>query len=176
MSLSISVIKGESYTVRLTVANQSTMGGSPVSATLEVVCTANTAYEYLISITANDEYFTAGESREFDYAMDIPIGIIGREGQIIAVVNDPAGTRIAWVMEELVIYEGAVPLTTGWNEVTYTGSRKRADIAFQSIANYLGTVYYLDVDGYWNLVLDDTMLEPGMYLAIEVTQDCTWFF
>lgn len=70
-----------------------------------------------------------------------------------------------------------IQLTAGWNEVTYTGDRRKAGIALQSIAGYLEIAYYYDaLAGQWKQVVYDTMLEPEMKLNIKVSQDCTWTF
>lgn len=68
-----------------------------------------------------------------------------------------------------------IPLTVGWNEVTYTGDRKKAGIAMQSIAGYLEIAYYYDaLAGQWQQVTYDTMLETGMELNIKVSENCVW--
>lgn len=68
-------------------------------------------------------------------------------------------------------------LTAGWNEVTYTGDKKKAGVAMHSIADYLVIAYYYDAfAGAWKLIVYDTMLEPGMVVNIKVSQDCTWTF
>jgi len=70
-----------------------------------------------------------------------------------------------------------IPLSAGWNEVTYTGSRKKAGIAMQSIMDYLEIAYYYDAfSGTWQQVTYDTVLEPGMLLNLKVSQDCVWRF
>lgn len=69
----------------------------------------------------------------------------------------------------------AIQLAAGWNEVTYTGARKKAGIALQSIAGYLEIAYYYDaLAGQWKQVVYDTLLEPEMELSIKVSQDCVW--
>lgn len=68
-----------------------------------------------------------------------------------------------------------VQLTAGWNEVTYTGERQTAGVAFESIKDYWVIVYhYNEATGAWEQILNSTILEPGMTLSINVTQDCIW--
>lgn len=98
-----------------------------------------------------------------------------KAGAVIALGIAAAG--VIWLVSRAKGAQKEIALAVGWNEVTYTGSRKEAGIAFQSIADYLMIVYYYDaVDEMWRQVLGDTTLETGMILSIRVTQDCIWKF
>lgn len=107
----VTLTEGESYIVRLTVANLTTKAGAPSEATLEVVIAAGTEWVSLIPIQTSDEYFDAGQTRFFDYPMNVPLGTGGQSGNIVAVVNDPAGIELARATEYLSIAE--VPIIYG---------------------------------------------------------------
>jgi len=77
----------------------------------------------------------------------------------------------------LLLKKRGISLESGWNEVTYTGSKKKAGIAMQSIEDFLEIAYYYDAfQGIWIQVVYDTILEPGQELNIKVTEDCVWTF
>jgi len=97
------LIEGESYTVRVTVTNRSTKAGMPWEATLEIVVQAATEWTTLIPVTATMQDFGAGQTRSFDYPMSVPVGTGGETGQIIALVNDPAGVELARAREDITI-------------------------------------------------------------------------
>ena len=97
------LIEGEGYQVVVMVTNQSTWGGSPVGATLEVVVQAATDYTTLIPVAASDVEFGAGEAKPIYLSMVVPLGTGGETGQIIAVVNDPAGIEVARTTEPVTI-------------------------------------------------------------------------
>lgn len=97
------VIEGKSYSVRLSVTNQSTRAGLPVEATLGVGISAATEWTGLIPIQVSSEYFAPGETRTFDYTMAVPVGAGGETGQITAWVEDPTGLAIASATEDVVI-------------------------------------------------------------------------
>jgi len=107
----LTLTEGESYTVVLTVTNQSTKAGTPWEATLEVVIYAGTDYTTLIPVTARSEYFGAGETRTFSYSMNVPLGTGGEMGNIVATVNDPTGVKLADAIEYFSIEE--VPIVYG---------------------------------------------------------------
>lgn len=95
----VTLEEGESYTVRLTVTNLTAKAGQPWEATLEVVVFAGTDFRTLIPTTASSEYFTAEQTRVFDYPISVPLGAGGEPGNIVAVVNDPAGIELASATE-----------------------------------------------------------------------------
>lgn len=99
----LELIEGESYTVRVTVTNLSTKAGEPWDAELEVVVHASTEWEALIPVTTSMEAFAAGQTLSFDYPMMVPLGVMGFSGQISATINDPAGIRLARVLEPFTI-------------------------------------------------------------------------
>lgn len=68
-----------------------------------------------------------------------------------------------------------IPLSAGWNKVTYTGRKQIAGVAFESISEYLVIAYYYDIfQDNWIQITYDTMLETDMALSIDVSQDCIW--
>lgn len=95
--------EGESYTVRLTITNLSTKAGVPWDATLDVVIQAATAYTALIPVSSSSEYFAAGQTKAFNYPMNIPLGTGGETGQITALVKDPMGVELARAAESIDI-------------------------------------------------------------------------
>jgi len=97
------VVEGESYLVRLTVTNQSTKAGIPVDVNLEIVISAATAWTTLIPVTSSMEAFAAGQTRTFDYTMNVPLGSGGESGQIIGLVRDPTGIEITRATESISI-------------------------------------------------------------------------
>lgn len=106
----VSLLEGESYTVRLTITNLSTKAGEPWGTNLDVMITAFCDYTTLITITRATEYFAAGEAIIFDYPMAVPLGTGGQAGQIVVRVFDPEGNLVA---------EGIEPLTVETIEIIY---------------------------------------------------------
>lgn len=112
----VTMEEGKDYIVRLTVANLTTKAGTPWETTLEVVIAADIEWVSLIPIQTSDEYFDAGQTRVFDYPMNVPLGTGGQSGNIVAVVNDPAGIELARATEYLsiaevpIIYEATVTI------------------------------------------------------------------
>lgn len=103
------VIEGESYTVRLTVTNQSTKAGLPVEVLLGVGILAGTEFITLIPSQVSSEYFAPGETRNFDYTMVVPAGSGGQVGDIVAWVEDPTSRAIAQATEDVVIVAPVLP-------------------------------------------------------------------
>ncbi len=99
----VTLKEGESYTVRVTVTNQSTRAGVPVEATLGVGITSVTELGYvLIPGQESSEHFAPNETKTFDYTMDVPSDI-GQSGSIVAWVTDPAGADIVSATERFTI-------------------------------------------------------------------------
>lgn len=103
------VIEGKVYVITLTVTNQSTKAGMPVEAVLGIGISAATEFTTLISPQLSSEYFSANETRVFEYAMSVPIGAGGQGGVITSWVEDPTGLAIASATEDLVIAELVIP-------------------------------------------------------------------
>jgi len=103
--------EGASYTVKLTVKNNSTKGGVPWEASLTVGITAATSFITLISPREDVKSFGAGETKSFNYALNIPIGSGNQTGGITAWIEDPYGTQIASAVEYLTIRE--IPIVYG---------------------------------------------------------------
>jgi hypothetical protein len=107
----VTLNEGESYTVRLTVTNTSTKAGEPWVASLGIGISAGTELITLISPRVDIKSFNAGETKSFNYAMDIPLGTGNQSGMITAWVEDPYGVSIANAQEPLIIQE--VPIEYG---------------------------------------------------------------
>jgi hypothetical protein len=66
-----------------------------------------------------------------------------------------------------------IPLSAGWNEITYTGDRKPAEVIMEPISDYLEIIYYFNEGKQsWQQIVYDTILESGMILHIKVSHDC----
>lgn len=99
--------------------------------------------------------------------MTIVIAILG-----VAILAVFLLSKRAVAAEEIEI---EIPLTAGWNEVTYTGKKQKAGIAMQSIAEHLIIAYYYDPFAIrWVSITYDTTLEPGMVVNIKVSEDVIW--
>lgn len=111
------VVEGESYSVRLTVTNQSTKAGVPTEAMLRIAIEAIVSLdtwvtETLIPTQEREEHFSPGQTRTFNYTMNIPLGLAGYSGSIGASVMDPTGLIILDSASEPLIIE-AVPIIPG---------------------------------------------------------------
>jgi len=103
-----SVVEGETYTVRLTVSNLSTTAGQPCEATLRIGIGAIVLSEVLIPTQEREEYFSANQTRTFDYTMYVPPGLGGYSGSISAAVMDPTGLIILDQATEPLVVEAEV--------------------------------------------------------------------
>lgn len=101
--------EGESYLVRVTITNQSTMAGTPVEATFEVTVYGEGAIAYLFPSVATSEPFSAGQTRAFDYPLNIPSGYGGQSGRVWAAVRDPAGAELTSVFVDITIKTKEAP-------------------------------------------------------------------
>lgn len=102
--------EGKSYTLKVSVTNNSTKGGVPWEATLETTLYASLDTTYLISPTSTGKVrYSAGEKKTFTYPFTVPVGTAGRSGAAVAGVYDPDGKHIAtgYVMYSVK----AVPVT-----------------------------------------------------------------
>lgn len=98
----IELLESESYTVRVTVTNQSIKAGVPCEATLDIFVTAGSELVRLIpDVLSRDEYFAAEQTRAFEYLISVPIGML--PGDILAEVYDPAGEILARAFEYFTI-------------------------------------------------------------------------
>lgn len=97
------VDEGETYTVRLTITNQSTKAGAPVGVTMGVGINAGTEFTVLIPIQISSEYFSPSETRTFNYTMPVPAGSGGEAGLITAWVEKPDGSVIVSASEDVII-------------------------------------------------------------------------
>jgi len=99
----VTVLEGESYTVRATVTNLTTKAGQPWEATLTLRVVANIAGELFLGPIVSDEYFAPGQTLAFEYPMTIPLGKGGLSGTVIAIVTDPANKQLAYASEPLAV-------------------------------------------------------------------------
>ena len=99
----VMLTEGESYTVRLTITNRSTKAGEPWAADLHIIISAATYSYTLIPPQDTIEHFSAGQTRIFDYFMDIPVGSGGESGAISVTVADPIGIPIVTATEPVNI-------------------------------------------------------------------------
>lgn len=118
----INLAEGETYSVTVTVTNESTKAGSPVEVCLGVGIRAVANSTILIPEQIADEYFAPGETRMFGYTLNVPLGSGGQSGSIDAVVQDPAGGIIAQATEAITITVPAYP--PGITILEITGERK----------------------------------------------------
>ncbi len=107
----VTLDEGASYTVKLTVRNNSTKGGVPWEATLGIGISATTSLTTLIASREDMKSFLAGETKSFNYAMNVPFGTGNQSGSIQAWVKDPYGTTLANAQEPLAIRE--LPIVYG---------------------------------------------------------------
>lgn len=101
----VALDEGSTYTVKLTVKNNSTKGGIPWEATLGIGISAATPLITLISPREDMKSFGAGETKSFNYTLNIPMGAGNQSGSITAWVEDPYGIVIANAQEPLAIRE-----------------------------------------------------------------------
>ncbi len=84
---------------------------------------------------------------------------------------------VIYAMTRTAKAAGSIVLKEGWNEVKYTGTRQKVDIAFQSIEPYVLIVYYLSgISKQWVQLVTGDFVEPNMSLNIKVRQSCIWTF
>ena len=98
-----SVIEGKSYTVALTITNQSTKADTPVEAMLGIGISVGTEWVTIISPQISSEYFSSNETRRFEYTMNVPLGSGGQQGLITAWIEDPVGKTLTSATEDLII-------------------------------------------------------------------------
>ena len=156
----ITVREGESYLVRVTVTNQTFKAGQPIEATLEVVVMAAVDMVDLIPYDNWIELFGAEESRVFESTLNIPTGVAGMTGGIVANVFGPTGNLLASASEILVV-EGIAPPPAGllYGIVTDAQTGELLPMVLVSIAAPYEQSIFTDIGGYY--VFPD--LAPGSY-------------
>jgi len=102
------VTEGGSYTVRVTVTNQSTRAGHFSEADLGIAISVTANGTNLIPTRKSSEHFLPNETRAFDYPLSVPLGSGGQMGTIAAWIEDPTGTVLADISEVLIIESAAV--------------------------------------------------------------------
>lgn len=100
-----------SYTMVVTVTNLSTKGGTPWEASLTIEVSAVVDASAIMSPSLKIEYFAAGQTRTFNYALSVPLGYGGLSGSALALVKDPSGVTLDSAMEPLTVEE--IPITYG---------------------------------------------------------------
>lgn len=104
----VTLTEGESYTMMVSVTNQTTRGGVLWEATLggyveaPVMAAGWPTEAYLFSGSIGG-YFGPGETKNFSFPFSILVGYGGAGGAAIAVVTDPAGTTLATASEPITI-------------------------------------------------------------------------
>ena len=95
---------GGAYTARARVTNQSTRGGSPVSATLSVQASGVIGSTPLsFSPTSSSVSFGPGETKELPFTFSVPPGTEGQSGSVSVAVIDPYGNFLATGYEPLTV-------------------------------------------------------------------------
>lgn len=117
-AFSAGVVEGRSYTVRLTVTNQSTKLNQPTPATLKVQCVV-----HITGITADvvgesrNVAFTAGQTQSFDWGFTVPMGSGGMPMIVNGAVysGDSAMTQLAYgpaqtftIQSEIIVYKASL--------------------------------------------------------------------
>jgi len=100
------VTEGETYSVRITVTNQSTRAGQPTRATLTIGWRASAGTDTLIPLLEFEQLFAPGESTTWERPMTIPY-FTEPTGIIEAWVKDPEGNILASGSETLEIVAAA---------------------------------------------------------------------
>lgn len=95
--------EGEPYTMVVTVTNMTTKAGTPWEATLTIDIGAVVDGHTIMAPSVVDEYFSAGQTKNFSHALSVPMGYGGFSGVAVAVVEDPAGVTLDSATEPLTI-------------------------------------------------------------------------
>ena len=103
--------EGASYTMVVTVINQSTKAGTPWEATLTIDVSAVVEGSAIMIPSITDEFFAAGETKPFNYALSVPLGYGGFSGSAAAIVKDPTGVTLDSATEPLTVEE--IPIVYG---------------------------------------------------------------
>ncbi|MBA7560639.1 hypothetical protein ES708_02268 [subsurface metagenome] len=103
--------EGASYTMVVTVTNMSTKAGTPWEATLTIAVSAVVGGNDIMAPSTKDEFFTAGQTRNFNFALVVPMGYGGFSGSAVALVKDPTGVTLDSATEPLTIEE--IPIDYG---------------------------------------------------------------
>lgn len=96
--------EGGTYMVEVAITNQSvTRHGMPVDVIFDITIAAIINGEILVSPPPLEEYFGAGETKTFEYTMEVPIGSGGQIGDVAVAISDPEGGLAASASEELTV-------------------------------------------------------------------------
>ena len=100
--------EGASYTTRVTITNTSTRAGTPWPADLSIGINAATPLTQLIPAQLTPASFAAGETKSFNFPLNIPWESGGQVGEITAWVKDPGGIVIGSAVAPITIEAVAV--------------------------------------------------------------------
>lgn len=107
------LIEGAIYTMVVTITNMSFKAGEPWEATLTIDVTAIVDGSNLMTPSARNEYFSAGQVRSFSYSLNVPLGYGLLSGNAQALVKDPAGVTLDSATELLTIEEVLIDYGAG---------------------------------------------------------------
>lgn len=105
--------EGASYTMVVTVTNLSAKAGTPWEATLTIDVSAVVDGSAIMTPSVLAEYFGAGQTRSFNFALSVPLGYGGFSGSALALVKDPAGVTLDSATELLTIEEIPIDYAAG---------------------------------------------------------------
>lgn len=144
------VRESESYLVRVTVTNRTFKAGQPWEATLTVIVSASVDTVDLVPYDTWTELFNANETRIFESALNIPSGVAGMTGGIVADVFDPAGNLLVSASESLVV-ERIAPPPAGllYGIVTDAQTGAPLSMVLVSIAAPYEQSIFTDANGYY---------------------------
>ncbi len=150
-----SVVEGESYLIRASITNQSFRAEIPVEATFEITVYGDSGLASFFPLTRTNEYFSPGQSRSFDYSLDVPLGAGGKSGDLWVILKDPLGRTIATATEHISVTAPVAELATLFGVVTDAATGEGiwgALVAVDGISTLTG--------GDGSYLLSD--LEPGL--------------
>lgn len=105
--------EGGIYTMVITVTNMTTKAGTPWEATLTIDVSAAVDANAIMTPSVEAQYFAAGQTRTFSYALSVPVGYGGFSGSALALVKDPDGVPLDSATELLTIAEVPIDYAAG---------------------------------------------------------------
>ena len=106
--------EGARYTMVVTVTNMTTKATEPPTpweATLTISVSASVGGLGIMTPSVKAEYFAAGQTRAFSYALSVPLGYGGLIGSAVALVKDPTGVTLDSATEPITVTE--IPIDYG---------------------------------------------------------------
>lgn len=110
----VTLLEGKSYTMIVTVTNLSTkptIPPTPWEATLTIDVKASVGGNAIMTPSVKAEYFTAGQTRAFNYTLNVSLGYGKLTGSALALVKDPIGTNLDSATESITVEE--IPIDYG---------------------------------------------------------------